>query len=111
MANDLGVDVDLRDNVVTSTVKLVTDDIYPLAIGSNVVRGEVLKLTAGKLSPCLTAEAPFTIALQSIDATTVESKISYMVSGSFMESEATYNDGSITEFRDALRSLNIIGER
>ena len=98
------------DNLVTATNKLITGDEYTLASGQNVVRGQLLKLTGTALSSCLTAETPNTIALENIDATGGALPITYIVQGSVLESEVTYNTGDAAEFREALRSLGIITE-
>ena len=98
------------DNLVTATKQIITGDLYTLASGQSVVRGQVLKLTGTALSSCLTTEDPNTIALQTVDATSGALPITYMISGSALESEMTFNTGDADEFREALRSFGIITE-
>jgi hypothetical protein len=101
-----------RDNLVTSTVKLVTGDTYQLESGQSVVRGEILKRGAtGLVAMALGADEPFTIALENIDATAGAKNISYMVQGSALESELTITGaGVIADYRDGLRDAGIVTE-
>lgn len=84
------------------------DNRYPVESGNTVTRGQVMKLSSGKLSPCLTTETPSTIMLEDVDASGADAYGSYMTRGTVLESEVNYNTGSADEFREALRSVQII---
>lgn len=105
----LGTEQYTRDNLVTLSKGLITDDLYTTATA--ITRGMVLKNTAGVLSACATTETPFTIALADADGSVSPVAATYMVEGSVMESEVTYNTGTAGEFRDALRAVGIVTER
>lgn len=157
------------DNLVTSTVKLVTSSILQLESGQSVVRGEVLKkgttglitltkieyveadatsathvetsastnlaqgdlifhiaqvqmyeyvgataagvdLTAadftngGLYQEVSQLDTPYTVALQTIDASAGALDITYVDFGSVMNSELTYKVGSISDFRDGFKN-------
>jgi len=94
------------DNLIVG--EFVTDYRYPVASGENVTRGQVMKLASGKLTPCLTSETPNTIMLEDVDATAGDAIGGYLVKGTVLESEVNYNTGSADEFREALRSVQII---
>ena len=99
---ELGTTSYTRDNLVTSTKKLITDDVYT---STGVTRGQVLKLSGTVLDACLTGETPFTIALAD------GNNVPYMIEGSFLETEIDCGTGTVAEYRDALRAVGIIGER
>ena len=106
---DLGTTAYEVDNLVVGS--FITDRAYPVASGNTVTRGQVMKLTAGKLSPCLTQEAPHSIMLENVDASLSDVFGSYMLEGVVLESEVNYNTGSAEEFREALRQNNILTRR
>ena len=103
----LGTTTYTVDNLIVGD-DIVTDNIYPVASGNTVTRGQVMKLVAGKLSPCLTTETPSTIMLDNVDASAGDAYGSYLVDGMVLESEVNYNTGSALEFREALRGVQII---
>jgi len=105
----LGTETFTVDNLVSATKPIITRTGV-LASGASVVRGQVLKNTAGEFTSCLTTEDPNTIALQTVDASGGAEAIEYIVEGSVLESEVTYNTGTAAEYREALRSFGIITE-
>lgn len=89
------------DNLVTATKKLVTTDTLQLEAGV-VVRGEVLKKGTTGLVKLTTAatDVPYCVSLQNIDASGSAQDIVYSHDGSFLESELTYGNGAIADYRD-----------
>lgn len=98
----MSVETFTRDNLVTATKKLITVDTLQLESGESVVRGEVLKKgTTGLVAlDTKASDVPYCIALQTIDASAAATDIVYTFDGSVMESELTYGDGDISDYRD-----------
>jgi len=89
------------DNLVTATQKLITRRDLQLESGQSVVRGEVLKRgTTGLVALTATTDTPFTVALETVDASAAAKDITYVYEGSVLESELTYGAGAIANFRD-----------
>ena len=55
-------------------------------------------------------DEPYTVALQTVDATAGALAISYMASGSVLGSQLTFAVGTISDFRDGFRKTNILVE-
>jgi hypothetical protein len=97
----MSVDTYTRDNLLTNTVHLVTASELQLESGQSVVRGEVLKKgTTGLVALAATTDTPYTIALETVDATSAAKNITYMNQGSVLASELTFSAGTIANFRD-----------
>lgn len=88
-----------------------SDDLYPVASGNTVTRGQVMKLTSGKLSPALTTETAQFVMLADVDASAADTKGAYMVEGSTYEGAMNFNTGTADEFREQLRMYGIITRR
>lgn len=88
-----------------------SDNYYPVAAGNTVKRGQVMKLSSGKLSPALTTETAQFVMLEDVDASAADTVGSYMVEGSVYEGALDYNTGSADEFREQLRMYGIITRR
>ena len=97
----MAVEIFTRDNLVTATKKLITENDLQLESGQTAVRGEVLKKgTTGLVVLALAADVPYCVALQTIDASAAAKDIVYTYDGSVMESELTYAVGTIADYRD-----------
>lgn len=91
-------------NLVTATKDLITQDALQLEAGVVVV-GEVLKKgTTGLVKFNGTADAPYCVALQNIDATGAATNISYTSDASLLGSELVFADGDLATHRDAFVS-------
>jgi len=55
-------------------------------------------------------DEPYTVALQTVNATAGALAISYMASGSVLGSQLTFAVGTISDFRDGFRKTNILVE-
>jgi len=107
----MGVTTYTADNLITGSKGLITGKDYQLESGQSVVRGEVLKRgTTGLVAIAADTDTPFTVALQTIDASASASDIDYVLEGSVMGSELVFGAGAIADFRDGLRAVGIIGE-
>ena len=90
-----------RDNLVTATKPLITSDILQLETGQSVVRGQVLKKgTTGLVILTATTDTPYSISLQTVDASASAQNITYTYDGSVLNSDLTYGTGTIADFRD-----------
>ena len=89
------------DNLIVATKKLITANALQLEAGQDVVRGEVLKKgTTGLVALDATADVPYCVALQSIDATAGAESIEYTYDGGVLASALTFGAGTIDDFRD-----------
>ena len=81
---------------------------YPVAAGNTLKRGQVVKLSGGKLSPALTTETAAFVMYQDVDASAADTYGDYLVAGKVKEDQLDYNTGTADEFREQLRSVGII---
>jgi hypothetical protein len=98
------------DNLIQATEGLVTDSSYALEAGNSVVRGEVLKRgTTGLVKLAATNDAPYTIALQTVDATSGAKPLVYALEGPFTAASMSTNSiGTVATFKDGLRDAGLL---
>lgn len=96
------------DNIFISIGNGGVQRKYPVAAGNSVKRGQVVKLSGGKLSPALTTETAAFVMYQDVDATAADTIGDYLVCGAVKEDQLNYNTGTADEFREQLRSVGII---
>jgi len=97
------------DNLIQATEGLVTDNSYVLEAGNSVVRGEVLKRGAtGLVKLALAGDVPYTIALQTVDATSAAKPLVYALEGSFTASSmSTGGISTVANYKDGLRDVGL----
>jgi len=98
------------DNLVTATEDLITDNVLVLESGESVVRGQVLKKgSTGLVAVDADADTPYTIALQTVDATSAAKPIEYMIEGSVMaDSVVVSGTATVAGMKDKLRDVGIL---
>ena len=106
------VDTQTRDNLYTGTIKKSTDNYYKLADGQEVQRGELLKLSSGKLVAVTAGtDTPFTIADEYCKADGEDATIYYPVRASLLGTEIIVPDGTtISDFKEKMDSTGILVE-
>lgn len=107
----LGTTTTTRDNLVTAQLPLRTAKVYPVKAGISVVRGEALKLVAGKLEKlALVTDVPYTVVLQDSNSAS-DAYVDYVTNGSLLGSELTFAVGAIADYReDFLANTQILIE-
>lgn len=98
------------DNLVQAIEDLVTDNAYVLEAGNSVVRGEVLKRGAtGLVKLALAGDVPYTIALQTVDATSAAKPLVYALEGAFTAtSMSTGGISTVANYKDGLRDVGLL---
>lgn len=105
----MSVESFVADNLVTATEDLITSRELQLEAGESVVRGEILKKgTTGLVAVAADTDTPYTVALQTVDATLAAKPLVYALEGSFLGSEMTAASGTVADFKDGLRDVGIL---
>lgn len=103
----MGIETYEADNLVVGT-NTSTDNRLVLTSGQNLVRGRLLTVTLGKLVGADTGDTPHSILVHDVDASGGDLPCAYYTEGKFNEDAIDYGTGDEDEFREALRSVQIL---
>lgn len=107
----MSVETQTVDNLLLATDEVITERILKVESGQGVVtRGEILKKgTTGLVKMALDADVPYTVALDTVDATSAVKDLRYVLSGTLLAaSMSTAGAGTVAGYKDKLRDINIL---